>query len=256
MRLLSSPPLHSPPSIRPIFLTAHWRYLVMLSYEVPPAVLEPLVPSGTTLDFWSGKTFVSVVGFRFLRTRVAGIPVPFHRNFDEVNLRFYVQRVEPAGETRRGVAFIREVVPRAAIAWLAKRIYNEPYVACPMRSSAPIDLVEAPGRIGYQWRTSAGWQEVAATAVQLPKVPSPDSLTAFIAEHYWGYTRQRSGRTIEYAVEHPQWRVWEAQSPELTAGARPFYGPVFDDILSRPPCSSFIAEGSPVRVRRPRLLPC
>src|SRR5919199_3954177 len=90
------------------FLTAEWRYLVMLNYDVPPAVLAPLVPAGTTLDLWRGRALVSVVGFRFLATRVLGVPVPFHRDFDEVNLRFYVRRELPGGEVRRGVTFVRE----------------------------------------------------------------------------------------------------------------------------------------------------
>ena len=70
----------------PVFLTAEWRYLAMLNYVVNPKVLAPFVPAGTELDSWAGKNFVSVVGFRFLNTRVLRIPLPFHRHFEEVNL--------------------------------------------------------------------------------------------------------------------------------------------------------------------------
>ena len=38
------------------FLTAEWRNLVMLNYEVEPELLRPLVPRGTELDAWSGRT--------------------------------------------------------------------------------------------------------------------------------------------------------------------------------------------------------
>ena len=75
-----------------VFLTAEWRYLAMLNYEIEPAVLAPFVPQGTELDSFDGKTFVSIVAFLFLDTRIGGIPIPFHRNFEEVNLRFYVRR--------------------------------------------------------------------------------------------------------------------------------------------------------------------
>ena len=153
---------------RRAFLSAEWRHLVMLNYEVPPAVLRPLVPAGTALDLWEGRALVSVVGFRFLRTRVLGVPVPFHRDFDEVNLRFYVRHVAPSGEARRGVTFVRELVPRAAIALVARLAYNEPYRAVPMRSDAPNGPTEAPGRVSYGWRTAAGWQAVAATAAGRP----------------------------------------------------------------------------------------
>jgi uncharacterized protein YqjF (DUF2071 family) len=67
------------------FLTAEWRYLAMINYEIDPAILLPHVPRGTELDEWQGKTFVSMVGFHFLNTRVLGVPLPFHRNFAEIN---------------------------------------------------------------------------------------------------------------------------------------------------------------------------
>src|SRR5947207_15642078 len=118
------------------FLTAQWRHLVMLNYEVDADVLTPLVPAGTTLDLWQGRALVSVVGFRFLGTRVLGVSVPWHRDFDEVNLRLYVRRELEGGEVRRGVVFVREVVARRAITWLARVAYNEPYRTLPMRSAA------------------------------------------------------------------------------------------------------------------------
>src|SRR5262245_20887686 len=109
------------------FLTADWRYLVMINYEVDPEILHPYIPGGTELDQWQGRTFVSVVGFLFLRTRVLGLTIPFHHNFEEVNLRFYVRRRAIEG-WRRGVVFIREIVPRWAIAAVAREFYNENYV--------------------------------------------------------------------------------------------------------------------------------
>jgi uncharacterized protein YqjF (DUF2071 family) len=239
---------------RPNFLRAQWRYLLMLSWHVSPELLMPLVPGGTELDFFEGRTFVSVVGFRFLGTRVLGIPAPFHRNFDEVNLRFYVRRIEGDGAIRRGVAFIREVVPRRAIAWTARLVYNEPYVACGMRSTVPSGPSESPGSVRYGWCAAGEWEEIAARAAGEAKQPALDSLTAFIAEHYWGYTRQRDGRTIEYAVEHPRWRVWDAAGSRVSRGVGAFYGSPFDAVLSATPCSAFIAEGSEVSVRRPTML--
>src|SRR5215831_8739585 len=114
-------------SSRP-FLTAEWRMLAMLNYVVDPAMVADLVPRGTEFDSFDGRTYISLVGFRFERARVRGLWIPFHSDFDEVNLRFYVRRVLE-GEVRRGVVFIREVVPRWAIAATARRTYNEPYVA-------------------------------------------------------------------------------------------------------------------------------
>ena len=143
----------------------------MLNYEVPPAVLSPLVPRGTTLDLWQGRALVSVVGFRFLGTRVLGVPVPLHRDFDEVNLRFYVRSETATGEVRRAVVFVRELVPRWAVAAVARLAYNEPYDAVPMRSSVPPTLVPAPGRLEYAWRSGGRWNRVAAETVGEPALP-------------------------------------------------------------------------------------
>ncbi len=162
----------------------------MLTYQVPAAILGPLCPAGVCLDLHHDTALVSVVGFRFLNTRLFHIPIPFHRNFDEVNLRFYVRREMPDGEIRRGVCFVRELVPRRSIASIARRAYQEPYIAVAMRSTAPSELVNSPGRISYSWQWSGKWDHVAATAVGSPAEPA-DPLAAFVTDHYWGYTRQR-----------------------------------------------------------------
>jgi len=224
----------------------------MLNYEVDAAMLRPLVPRGTELDLWEGRALASVVGFRFLRTRLLGVPVPFHRDFEEVNLRFYVRRVTPNGDARRGVVFVRELVPRAAIAYTARAVYNEPYLALPMRSSAPVSPGDSPGRISYEWRMKSRWESVSAAAAGAASIPSPSSEAAFITEHYWGYTRQRDGGTVEYEVAHPPWRVWEGKAPALVADLPALYGASFAAPLALPPRSSYIAEGSEVTVFRPR----
>jgi len=226
------------------FLTAEWRHLLMVNHVVDPAVLEPLVPAGTELDLWQGRAYVSVVGFRFLNTRVLGIMVPFHRNFDEVNLRFYVRRRFEAG-WRAGVAFVKEIVPRRAIAFVARTLYNENYIRLPMRSAVTI-----PGPVRYELRRAGSWESVSATAVGEPYLPAPDSEEAFISEHYWGYARQRDGSTAEYEVEHPPWRVWRCEAPALASQAANLYGEPLARFLSAPPASAFVAEGSSVVVRR------
>src|SRR4051812_34316965 len=109
------------------FLSADWRHLVLVNYEVDPALLGPFVPYGTELDFYDGKTYVSLVAFLFERTNILGwLPALFHRDFKEVNLRFYVRRRTPEG-TRRGVVFIKELVPKPLLAWAARAFYGENY---------------------------------------------------------------------------------------------------------------------------------
>lgn len=233
------------------FLTARWLDLLMLNYAVDPDLLAPLVPAGTTLDRWAGEAIVSVVGFRFVDTELLGVAVPGHRHFEEVNLRFYVRRVTPT-EVRRAVVFIRELVPRRAIAWVARAWYNEPYRATPMRHAIEADASER--RVRYEWRERSGWTGIAARTLGDPQPLVPGSEAQFITEHYWGYTRQRDGGTIGYRVEHPPWRVWRASDATVFGDPEATYGPAFAAILGRTPRSTFVAEGSRVTVYRPTRL--
>ena len=238
----------------PVFLTAEWRSLAMVNYEVDPAVLTRFVPAGTELDdFGGGRVFVSMVGFLFLKTRIFGIPIPWHVNFEEVNLRFYVRRCV-AGEQgwRRGAVFIREVVPRFAIATVARVLYNEPYLARPMRHR----VATSPGSIDaeYRWRHAGRWNTLSVTTGGgEPRPAAPGSEEAFITEHYWGYNRQRDGGTMEYAVEHPDWRIWQATDHRFDCDVAAMYGPEFVRFLTQP-SSAFLVEGSPVSVRRGKRL--
>lgn len=235
------------------FLTARWRDLVMLNFSVDPAILASHCPVGTQLDTHMGRTFVSLVGFRFLDTRVLGVGVPLHRDFEEVNLRFYV-RAHGEDGPKRGVVFVKEVVPRLAIAWIARRLYNEDYLARPMRSRIDRDARGGPTRIAYDWRHRGEWLSIAAEISGDPCPPEPGSEAAFISEHYWGYSTQRDGRTMEYRVEHPPWSVWRASDHVLRGDFEAFYGPELGAALAEPPTSAFVAEGSQVVVRRGRVL--
>jgi uncharacterized protein len=238
------------------FLTAEWRHLVMLNYEVPPALLRPLVPAGTELDSWNGTALASMVGFRFLDTRVRGIAIPGHRDFDEVNLRFYVRRRGEDGVWRRAVVFVRELVPRRAIALVARWCYNEPYTAVPMRHEVVMAGAEdgEPGRAAYGWRVAGRWHRLEVATRGRPFEPDPASEAAFTAEHYWGYTVQRDGGAKEYRVEHPPWLVWEAEKARLDCEVGSVYGTGFAECLSPSPRSAFVARGSPVTVYRGRRL--
>ncbi|MCO4773391.1 MAG: DUF2071 domain-containing protein [Deltaproteobacteria bacterium] len=244
------------------FLTARWRHLVMLNYRVNPALLEDRVPRGTRLDPDGGEHWVSLVGFLFLDTALLGIPVPLHRNFEEVNLRFYVARDVPDAKrdapVRRGVAFIKELVPKSAIATVARLVYNENYVSLPMEHRLLYDGREVAAdttlldgtRVEYDWGHGSERGRLAATVAGSPHAAERGSHPHYIAEHYWGYAAQRDGGTVEYEVEHPPWRVWEARGPTFLANIPALYGQEWHDVLSREPDSAFIAEGSEVTVFR------
>jgi uncharacterized protein len=232
------------------FLTANWRYLAMLNYVVDPGLITSLVPVETEIDFENGETFLSVVGFLFLDTRLLGLPIPRHRDFEEVNLRFYVRR-KSADTWRRGVVFIRELVPRPAIALVARTFYGENYIAVPMKHE--IEHVDGNLKVEYSWRRGRKWESLTMSATGQPQSIPAGSHAEFITEHYWGYTSLRSG-CGEYRVEHPRWKIWNATSFELNADVATLYGQQFVETLNAPPRSAFIADGSPITIHRRSLL--
>jgi uncharacterized protein len=231
---------------RKAFLTAEWKHLAMLNYDVDPSVLGPFVPAGTELDLWNGRNLVSVVGFLFAKTRIFGVPIPFHRNFEEVNLRIYVRRRAEEG-WRRGVVFIKEIVPRAAIALVARKLYNEPYIALPMSHRIEVES-DSVRSAEYSWRFGGRQNFLRLVTCGEAKLLTEGSEAEFITEHYWGYNKQPNGTTLEYRVEHPRWRVSDADDTKLDCDIAGLYGEQFCEGLDNRPRSAFLVEGSAVTV--------
>lgn len=222
----------------------------MLNYVVDPRLLALLVPRGTEIDFDNRETFLSIVGFLFLDTRLLGVPIPLHRDFEEVNLRFYVRR-RSADTWRRGVVFVRELVPRRAIALVARACYRENYLALPMKHE--IDHRDSNLKVEFSWRRGRKWESLKMRATGEPKAIPAGSHAEFITEHYWGYTSLPSGCS-EYRVEHPRWKIWNATSFEFNADVAALYGEKFTETLIQPPRSAFIADGSPITVQTREIL--
>lgn len=250
------------------FLTARWTDLALLNFVVPVEVISRIAPVGTEPDLHDGVAYISIVGFRFDRVRVWGVPIPGHTAFDEVNLRYYVKHTV-GDEVRRGVVFIREIVPRRAVALVANWLYNENYVTCPMRSA--IHKRGATLAVGdtaaYAWRTKVPvpcregreegsiaigiphrWNRIAARVATPLALPPAESLDEFIVEHYWGYVRGRDGQTREYRVAHPPWRVARADEVTWDCDLAANYPAPFAEYLASPPASAILAEGSAVQV--------
>lgn len=229
-----------------IFLSAEWRDLVMLNYEVDRTLLSSYVPPGTVLDSFKGRTYVSLVGFRFRHTKLFGfLPVPFHADFDEVNLRLYVRRNE-GNESRRGVVFIAEIVPKRAVAQIARVAYGENYVRLPMEHS--IDTNGASNAVDYRFQLNGTWCKLHARSSVAPAPADEGSLEQFITEHYWGYSAQRDGGTLEYHVSHIPWNVGAGTAAGFEGDASLVYGVELAKVLQRRPDSAFIADGSPITV--------
>lgn len=112
----------------------------------------------------------------------------------------------------------------------------------------------APGRVEFAWRQPSGWSSLVVESSGAARPLAAGTEAEFITEHYWCYTRQRDGSTVEYRVTHPRWRTWEVDHSALTGDLAELYGAELARVLARPPASAFLAEGSPIAVHRPRRL--
>jgi uncharacterized protein YqjF (DUF2071 family) len=156
----------------------------------------------------------------FQNTKLLGIKVPFHMNFEEVNLRFYVRYLD--GETwKRGVVFIKEIVPKPALSWVANTIFKEHYVTLPMRHT----WREESGvlTVGYQWKMR-NWHSFSVKTSNVLHPIGVGTEAEFITEHYWGYTKLSETSTSEYGVEHPRWEVYETSDYSIDVDFDDVYG--------------------------------
>jgi uncharacterized protein YqjF (DUF2071 family) len=229
------------------FLNAEWRKLAIANYVINPAVLPKYVPAGTELDIWENKSYVSLVGFMLLNTKLLGLRIPFHTNFEEVNLRFYVKRFEN-NSWKRGVVFIKEFVPKPALTFIANSIYNERYETLPMRHTWKKDGENSV--VEYLWKKNNQWQSfriiTESEPIEIPVV----SETEFITEHYWGYAKVNQELTNEYEVTHPKWKHYQVKQSEIKVDFGIVYGPDFEFLNEIDPDTVILAEGSEITVEK------
>lgn len=233
------------------FLNAEWKKLAIANFGIEPEILSEFVPAGTEPDLWQNKCYVSLVGFMFLNTRLLGLKIPFHINFEEVNLRFYVKRIED-GKIKRGVVFIKEIVPKPALTLVANGVYKENYETMPMNhrweETAESLWVE------YQWKKAGQMNSFLIEADLIPSEIEPNSKTEFITEHYWGYAKVNEQKSIEYQVTHPRWKAYQVRNFKLDVDFGEVYGQKFDFLNELQPDSVMLAEGSEITVEHKRTI--
>ncbi len=227
------------------FLNAEWRKLAIANYQVDPRILSRYIPAGTELDFWQNTCFVSLVGFMFVNTKLLGVKIPFHTDFEEVNLRFYVRRFEH-NRWKRGVVFIKEIVPKPAISFLANTLYNENYETCRMQHIWEEN--DFTRTVSYRWKKEDMWQSLKVTSGLQAVDIEENSEVEFITEHYWGYAKVSDQNTNEYEVTHPRWKHYQVEDFEIKVDFKKVYGNDFALLNDRTPDSVMLAEGSQITV--------
>lgn len=227
------------------FLSAAWKKLVLANYAVDPALLQPLLPPGLELDTFNGTYYLSLVGFMFRDTRVMGMKIPYHVNFPEVNLRFYV-KYDNGQQAKRGVVFLSEIVPKYAVAFIANTLYKENYRRMPMEATE--QFAEQDIEVRYRWKHNNKWNHIAAKADSISLPLQPGTEEEFITEHFWGYATDSINSATEYQVAHPRWELYPVKEYSIDCDFGAVYGPDFAFLQKATPVSVFLAEGSAIEV--------
>lgn len=227
------------------FLSAKWQNLIMVNYEIDPSILLPYLPKDVELDYFHGKTYISLVGFLFKNSSIFNIPIPSLGTFEEVNLRFYVVR-KIGNEFRRGVVFINETVPNKIVAWVANQLYKEHYIAIPTTHNW--NFTNGKKQIEYQWQVGSKWNSLKVIASDVKLKMAAGSIEEFIFEHYYGYTKVNPQQSIEYKIRHPSWKINPIDSCEIDCDFAAFYGDDFAVLNNTQPNSVMLAEGSDISV--------
>lgn len=228
-----------------MFLTAEWRKLIMANYIVSEQVLEKYLPPHTQLDTFKGKHYVSLIGFMFKNTKLKGFKIPFHVNFEEVNLRFYV-RYKDGEVWKRGAVFISEIVSKPMIALVANTLFHENYEV--LKTKHKWEENEDSQKISYHWKKKK-WYELSVLAINKATELIAGSEAEFITEHYFGYTKSGKNQSLEYDVEHPRWKIYEVNEFTINVDFKDLYGDSFAFLDNQQPNSVFLAEGSDVLIR-------
>lgn len=231
------------------FLTATWSYLPFANYKIDPSILRPHLPKGLEFDLRGELADISLVGLRFENTRILNLPVPFHINFSEINLRFYVKQPDTG---KSGVVFIKEIVDKPMITLVANTLYNERYQTMPVR----FEKQEENGqnsKIEYRWKPK-DWQKFQLTYEPEVLQIVEGSDEQFILERYYGYSEYDKETTFEYEVCHASWEHFKVTDFNIEVDFEQTYGAAFAILNQTPPDSVMMAQGSRISIENKRKL--
>lgn len=232
-------------------LLAEWNNVVMANYRVPKELLLPYVPYGTEPDFFEGEAYISLVAFMFLNTRIRNFSVPFHTDFEEVNLRLYVKSMD-RGNWKKGVVFIKEIVPKPAITFIANTVFGQKYATMKMRHSHG-DSGEFL-QVGYEWNFQNKWNQLSVKSAKKSLPILPSSYEEFIADRYWGFAKYKDTKTYVYEVQRPRWEILPVISHSIDCDFGALYGEEFSFLNDAHPKSVLITKGSEIRIFKKEIL--
>ena len=185
--------------IRKPVMYQRWEDLFFLHWECPVGLLQPLLPSGLTIDTYEGVAHIGIVGFQMRSVRPAGFPpLPWLSAFNELNVRLYVR--DASGEP--GVYFLSLDCDRSPAVILARSFFSLPY-----------EFAKFTVRPGFQMNCVRNTQKQMACfswqGMGSPKPSLPGSLEFHLVERYSFFTKHRN-RLLRGQVYHSPYEICTA----------------------------------------------
>ena len=238
-------------------ISARWRDVAILSWPIGDDCLVPFLPKSLVLDRWDGEAYISLVCLYVEGLRILELPV-WPRRFAEINLRFYVRPADRS-DVRKGVVFLKQLVPHRLIALGARCLFREPMSVLPALMSRECDPGESPNsdpqrRLCYGWLNDGCAEGLRVTSGGSAYHANTGSLDEFLTARYWGYNRQSGGRVRTYRITRDAWSLVPVIDYTLDCDARSLCGAPFGDAVSERPASVLWATGSHARVHWPSTL--
>lgn len=215
-----------PTSMGRWWLRNRWDNLAFLHWAYDPDVVQSLLPDDVRVDTFDGMAYVSLVPFEMNQATLRFVPpLPWLSSFIETNVRTYV--VDSVGN--RAVWFFTLEANRLPIVAFARFLLGFPYVWSEMS-------VEAHGTRRRYETTRRRWpgRPASTTTVSIDigdAIDEPSPLDVFLTAR-WGTVVRWRGRLRHHPVDHPEWRIHEANPVEI------------DD-------ASFVAAGLPTPTGEP-----
>ncbi|MDC0257422.1 DUF2071 domain-containing protein [Crocinitomicaceae bacterium] len=225
--------------------------MISANYVVDPEFIKKYIPKGTELELFEGKCYVSLVAFLYSNTKLMKVPVPFHRKFEEINLRLYVKRKIGENEWRSEVAFPKLFFPKRAVSIVANTIYKEKYETRRMNHSWSEDSEYLHTRYGIK---KGDWHNINVVTNKQAEPIAPNTPEHLFSKHYWGTAQINNEKCTVYEVDRSEWNIYKTVDSDISFDFASVFGSDFHALTNLEPESVQLFDGSPVTVYKKSIL--
>ena len=225
-------------------ISSEFRKVALLTYSVPPEVVEKYLPEHTKPDFYNGNCLISIAGFQVPKLKVAGIKMPLLKDFDEIDLQIYVKRFDGA-KWQKGVVVINRIFAHPLGEPLANTFLKTNFLTMP--TQAKVDETEEYVRVEYSWQFEEQEQKFWVKSNRLAAPYDKDTEAAFILDRPFGFIKAED-QNYQYSIKHVDWHLYTVEEYAVDIDFSKQFDPAFNILNNQTPQSVILTEGSTVEI--------